>query len=71
LNNKRMNILAIGAHQDDIALGCGGSLLKAARTGVNVFVYIVTRGLNAGSAVKRSNEIINFAKYRCQSIMDR
>ena len=58
-----MNILAIGAHPDDIELGCGGSLLKAARNGVNVFMYIVTRGSSAGSVVKRSNEIINSAKY--------
>ena len=63
LNKKRMNILAIGAHPDDIELGCGGSLLKAARMGVNVFMYIVTRGSSAGSVVKRSNEIINSAKY--------
>lgn len=58
-----MNILAIGAHPDDIELGCGGSLLKAARNGVNVFMYIVTRGSSAGSVVKRSNEIISSAKY--------
>jgi len=58
-----VNILAIGAHPDDIELGCGGSLLKAARKGVNVFMYIVTRGSSAGSVVKRSNEIINSAKY--------
>ena len=58
-----MNILVIGAHPDDIELGCGGSLLKAARNGVNVFMYIVTRGSSAGSVVKRSNEIINSAKY--------
>ncbi|VFJ13120.1 PIG-L deacetylase family protein [Candidatus Nitrosocosmicus franklandus] len=58
-----MNILAIGAHPDDIELGCGGTLLKAARSGVNVFMYIVTRGSSAGSVVKRSNEIISSAKY--------
>ena len=58
-----MNILAIGAHPDDIELGCGGSLLKAARKGVNVFMYIITRGSSAGSVVKRSNEIISSAKY--------
>ncbi len=58
-----MNILAIGAHPDDIELGCGGSLLQAARNGVNVFMYIVTRGSSAGSVVKRSNEIISSAKY--------
>lgn len=63
MNKKKHNILAIGAHPDDIELGCGGSLLKAARTGANVYMYIVTRGSSAGSVVKRSNEIINSAKY--------
>ncbi|MEJ7641836.1 MAG: PIG-L family deacetylase [Candidatus Nitrosocosmicus sp.] len=58
-----MNILAIGAHPDDIELGCGGTLIKAARKGLNVFMYIVTRGSSAGSVVKRSNEIIDSAKY--------
>jgi LmbE family N-acetylglucosaminyl deacetylase len=33
-----MNILAIGAHPDDIELGCGGTLLKASRQGHNVFM---------------------------------
>lgn len=63
MNVKKHNILAIGAHPDDIELGCGGSLLKAARNGANIFMYIVTRGSSAGSVVKRSNEIINSAKY--------
>ena len=36
---------------------------ESARNGVNVFMYIVTRGSSAGSVVKRSNEIINSAKY--------
>ncbi|VFJ12532.1 PIG-L deacetylase family protein [Candidatus Nitrosocosmicus franklandus] len=58
-----MNILAIGAHPDDIELGCGGTLLNASRSGVNVYMYVVTRGSSAGSVVKRSNEIINSAKY--------
>ena len=58
-----MNILAIGAHPDDIELGCGGTLIKAARNKMNVFMYIVTRGSSAGSVVKRSNEIIDSAKY--------
>jgi LmbE family N-acetylglucosaminyl deacetylase len=58
-----MNILAIGAHPDDIELGCGGTLIKAARKGLNVFMYIVTRGSSAGSVVKRSNEIVDSAKY--------
>ncbi len=58
-----MNILAIGAHPDDIELGCGGSLIKSARKGFNVFMYMITRGSSAGSEVKRSNEIVDSAKY--------
>src|SRR4051812_8231892 len=37
-----MNILAIGAHFDDVELGCGGSLAKYAREGHNVYVYVPT-----------------------------
>ena len=32
-----MNILAIGAHGDDIELGCGGSLAKHAAQGDKIF----------------------------------
>jgi LmbE family N-acetylglucosaminyl deacetylase len=31
-----MKILAIGAHPDDIELGCGGLLIKSARQGHDV-----------------------------------
>ena len=34
-----MNILAIGAHPDDIELGCGGLLIKAVRNG-HLYIYI-------------------------------
>lgn len=37
-----MNILAIGAHFDDVELGCGGALAKHASEGDNVFVYVPT-----------------------------
>lgn len=38
------SILAIGAHPDDIELGCGGSLLKAARSGRKIRAVIFSRG---------------------------
>ena len=45
-----MNILAIGAHPDDIELGCGGLLLKASRQDHhNVFMYTLTRGGASGA----------------------
>jgi LmbE family N-acetylglucosaminyl deacetylase len=37
-----MNVLAIGAHFDDVELGCGGVLAKRARQGDRVYVYIAT-----------------------------
>jgi LmbE family N-acetylglucosaminyl deacetylase len=38
----RMNILAIGAHFDDVELGCGGALARHAKNGDNVYVYVAT-----------------------------
>lgn len=38
-----MNVLAIGAHFDDIELGCGGALAKHAERGDNVYVYVATQ----------------------------
>ncbi len=38
-----MNILAIGAHFDDIELGCGGSLAKHIAEGDAVYVYVATK----------------------------
>lgn len=37
-----MNILAIGAHFDDVELGCGGAIAKDAKAGNKVFVYVLT-----------------------------
>ncbi len=37
-----MNVLAIGAHFDDVELGCGGTLARHARAGDAVYVYVAT-----------------------------
>lgn len=37
-----MNILAIGAHFDDVELGCGGALARHVSNGENVYVYVAT-----------------------------
>jgi len=58
-----MNILAIGAHPDDIELGCGGLLLKASRQGHNVFMYTLTRGAAAGDPEERTKELMKSAKF--------
>jgi LmbE family N-acetylglucosaminyl deacetylase len=40
--NKKLKILAIGAHGDDIELGCGGTLAKAIKQGHEVTMVVVT-----------------------------
>ncbi|MEA3457335.1 MAG: PIG-L family deacetylase, partial [Candidatus Thermoplasmatota archaeon] len=37
-----MNVLAIGAHFDDIELGCGGSVVKHVKNKDNVYMYVLT-----------------------------
>lgn len=37
-----MNILAIGAHFDDLELGCGGTLARHAKLGDQVYAYVAT-----------------------------
>ncbi len=39
-----MNILAIGAHPDDIEIGCGGTLIKYSQCGNNIYLLIMTDG---------------------------
>lgn len=58
-----MNILAIGAHPDDVELGCGGLLLKAARQGNNISMYSLTRGAVSGDPKQRSQELMRSAKF--------
>jgi LmbE family N-acetylglucosaminyl deacetylase len=58
-----MNILAIGAHPDDIELGCGGVLLKSINEGHNVYAYTLTRGSASGDPEKRCEELVYSANY--------
>jgi LmbE family N-acetylglucosaminyl deacetylase len=53
-----MNILAIGAHPDDIEFGCGGTLIKYAQKGYNVFLMILTLGQMGGEGKVREKEQI-------------
>ena len=51
-----MKILAIGAHPDDIEIGCAGSLLKYAGSGHDVYLFIMTSGEMGGEAETRKEE---------------
>ncbi|MBN1527369.1 MAG: PIG-L family deacetylase [Candidatus Omnitrophica bacterium] len=57
-----MNILAIGAHPDDIEFGCGGTLIKYARAGHNVDLFIATDGSFGGEPGTRRKEQQESAK---------
>src|SRR5256712_10848404 len=53
-----MNILALGAHPDDIEIGCGGTLLKYTKAGHGVYLMVLTEGAQGGSAkVRRDGEL--------------
>ena len=41
---KRKGILAIGAHPDDIELGCGASLARLAKKGIYIAAVVMTSG---------------------------
>jgi len=51
-----MNILAIGAHPDDIEFGCGGTLIKYARKGARIELLVMTDGSRGGNARVRRRE---------------
>jgi LmbE family N-acetylglucosaminyl deacetylase len=51
-----MNILAIGAHPDDIELQCAGTLALYAQQGHNVYMAVATNG-NVGSPTHSREEI--------------
>jgi len=52
-----MNILAFGAHPDDVEFYCAGTLLKYAKAGHRLFVALTTSG-NIGSNVIEGREEI-------------
>ena len=57
-----MNILAIGAHPDDIEYGCGGTLIKYQQQGHRVYLLIVTDGACKGDSEVRRVEQLESAR---------
>ncbi|MDY7033012.1 MAG: PIG-L deacetylase family protein [Thermodesulfobacteriota bacterium] len=57
-----LNILAIGAHPDDIEIGCGGTLLKYKDKGFSVFLLVLTDGQFGASKEVRKQEQIRSSK---------
>ncbi len=57
-----MNILAVGAHPDDIEVGCGGTLIKYAQRGHNIFLLLISKGEMGGEAEVRYKEQMKAAE---------
>jgi len=53
---KKVNILAIGAHPDDIEFGCGGSLIKYSQRGHRLFLLVMTGGGSGAPSETRMAE---------------
>jgi len=53
-----VNVLAIGAHFDDVELGCGGALARHTKNGDDVYVFVATVSgfTNQCNQIVRSNE---------------
>jgi len=60
----KLDILAIGAHPDDVELGCGATLAKEVSNGKKVGIMDLTRGElgTRGTAETRDEEAFNAAK---------
>ena len=60
----KLDILAIGAHPDDVELGCGGTLFKEIKSGKKVGILDLTRGElgTRGTPETRDEESDNASK---------
>jgi len=60
----KLDILAFGAHPDDVELGCGATIAKEVSLGKKVGIVDLTRGElgSRGSADLRDQEAVNAAK---------
>lgn len=58
MSDQGVDLLAIGAHPDDVELACGGTLAKLTRQGRRVAILHLTRGEagTRGSAAERERE---------------
>ena len=52
-----MNILAIGAHPDDIEFCCAGTLAKYRKLGHKIFIALTTSGNQGSSIIKTREEV--------------
>ncbi len=63
--NRPRVVLAVGAHPDDIELGCAGTLALHKRNGDRVFLLVLTKGEASGAIEIRERECRSAAGTLC------
>ncbi|WJF91708.1 response regulator [Paraburkholderia bonniea] len=53
---ERRSVLAIGAHPDDVEIGCGGALARHLANGDDVAIVTLSHGASGGDAAVRARE---------------
>jgi LmbE family N-acetylglucosaminyl deacetylase len=59
--SRYINVLAVGAHPDDIEIGCGGTIAKHLSVGDKVYVLVLTNG-EKGNHTEGRKECLNSLK---------
>lgn len=62
-SGKRMKVLALGCHPDDIEYGCAGALYKLAQAGHQVYLMVLTEGTMGGQGHIRRHEQMRAAEF--------
>ncbi len=62
-NKKKLSVLAIAPHPDDLEIGCAGTLIKLARAGHHVQIAVMTEGDAGGEGARRRAEQVAAAKF--------
>ena len=65
------NVLAIGAHSDDVEFGCGGTLIKHVSDGDNVHILIMSNGDVKHSVTGKSIRTVNDTNSECKCAADK
>lgn len=58
----RERVLAVGAHPDDVEIGCAGTLLDHRRRGDRITILTLSRGAVGGDRERRLDEAVNVAE---------
>ena len=67
VENRNLRILCLGAHSDDIEIGCSGTLLRMIDDGLNIKIHWVV----LGAMGVRSEEAVNSAKGVLSGVQDK